>query len=119
MRRSTASVCRGKAVPPVAAVLCERARKRLHIAASLLQAQGVRLPRQDDRFEEAVLQLLRSLPEKWQVELREFVDWIEAYDNASEGRQPGTAGLGACREFNFRGEADERAKSRSEDGNAG
>ncbi|QQC67878.1 hypothetical protein [Paraburkholderia ginsengisoli] len=65
--------------------LSERAKKRLRIAAGLLRKQGVRFAKDGD-FYGLVMKAIESHAAKDQ--LRELVDWVEAYDAASDSEKP-------------------------------
>jgi len=72
----------------------ERARRRLRIAAGLLQLNDLSVDRLGEGFCPAVLSVIHALDEPRQEQLRGLVDWVEAYE-LEEDRQFGRSHRGA------------------------
>ena len=63
--------------------LSDRAKYRLKVAAGLLRSKGQKFNFSREEFYPRLELFVRGMPAKEKQELREMVDWVEEYDNAS------------------------------------
>ncbi len=63
-------------------ILSDRAKLRLRLAAGLIGGPNKTLKLDRKNFYPQIIEILAKMPNEEQEKLKEFVDWLEDYENA-------------------------------------